>query len=87
MVSDDVMILDAGEEVYVWIGQEADEEEKVKGLKMAQNYLDTDPTMRYNACLVSGVASRIVEIFQSQFCISLCQLIWFLSSEMLTMGW
>ena len=41
------MILDAGEEVYVWIGQEADEEEKTKGLKLAQNYLDADPTTRY----------------------------------------
>ena len=46
MVSDDVMILDAGDEVYVWIGEEADEEEKSNGLAMAKKYLDTDPTLR-----------------------------------------
>jgi len=40
------MVLDAGEEVYVWIGQDANEEEKVKGLEMAKKYLDADPTMR-----------------------------------------
>ena len=46
LVSDDVMILDAGDEVYVWIGEEADEEEKINGLAMAKKYLDTDPTPR-----------------------------------------
>ena len=41
------MILDSGEEVYVWEGAESDAEEKVRGLDMAKKYLDADPTSRW----------------------------------------
>ena len=30
------MILDSGDEIYVWIGQEATDEEKEKGLQLAK---------------------------------------------------
>ena len=40
------MILDSGEEVYVWAGAESDAEEKVRGQDMAKKYLDADPTSR-----------------------------------------
>ena len=30
------MILDSGAEVYVWVGKEAEEEEKHAGIKMAK---------------------------------------------------
>merc|ERR1712150_436412 len=46
MVEDDVMILDSGDEVYVWLGNESDENERVESLKLAKNYIDTDPTER-----------------------------------------
>jgi len=46
LVTDDVMILDAGDEVYVWVGSESDENEKVRGVDMAKKYLDADPTTR-----------------------------------------
>ncbi|XP_017785495.1 PREDICTED: gelsolin, cytoplasmic [Nicrophorus vespilloides] len=39
LVEDDVMILDAGNEVYVWIGSGADEDEKKHSVILAQNYL------------------------------------------------
>ena len=46
MQSDDVMILDSGDEIYVWIGQDASQDEKEKGLVLAKKYLNTDPTER-----------------------------------------
>lgn len=46
LMADDVMILDSGKEIYVWIGPEAKEEEKENGLKMAKKYLESDPTER-----------------------------------------
>jgi len=53
LIGDDVMILDSGEEVYVWEGAESDAEEKVRGLDMAKKYLDADPTSRdSNNCIV-----------------------------------
>ena len=46
LVPDDVMILDSGAEIYVWVGKDADEEEKHAGIKMAKDYLEKDPTDR-----------------------------------------
>ena len=46
LVPDDVMILDSGAEIYVWVGKDADEEEKHAGIKMAKEYLEKDPTDR-----------------------------------------
>ncbi|XP_076311001.1 gelsolin, cytoplasmic-like isoform X1 [Tachypleus tridentatus] len=43
---DDVMVLDAGEEVFVWIGNGASEEEKTNSLKLAEDYIRCDPTDR-----------------------------------------
>lgn len=36
MCSDDIMILDTGNELYLWVGKEATEEEKQSSLKLAQ---------------------------------------------------
>ena len=33
---DDVMVLDSGDEVYVWIGKGADDQEKEKAFAMAE---------------------------------------------------
>ncbi|KAF2363520.1 Gelsolin-like domain [Trinorchestia longiramus] len=43
---DDVMVLDSGDEVYVWIGKGASDEEKEKSWQMAKDYIETDPTDR-----------------------------------------
>jgi len=46
LVSDDVMMLDTGREVLVWLGTEATSEEKSVSMKMAEQYLDSDPSYR-----------------------------------------
>lgn len=43
---DDVMVLDSGDEVYIWVGQGSDEQEKKRAFTMAENYIRTDPTER-----------------------------------------
>ncbi|KAA0186575.1 hypothetical protein HAZT_HAZT004260 [Hyalella azteca] len=43
---DDVMVLDSGDEIYVWIGKGSSDEEKQKSWQMAQDYVKTDPTDR-----------------------------------------
>jgi len=46
LVEDDVMVLDSGDEVYIWIGKDADKEETAQALSLAKKYLDSDPTDR-----------------------------------------
>ena len=43
---DDVMMLDSGAEIYLWIGKNAKDEEKDKALELAKEYLKADPTHR-----------------------------------------
>ncbi|CAO1441408.1 unnamed protein product [Diamesa hyperborea] len=43
---DDIMVLDGGDEVYVWVGQGSTDEEKAKSMDMAKDYLRSDPTER-----------------------------------------
>ena len=40
------MVLDGGDEIYVWIGNGSDDEEKAKSLDMAKEYLRSDPSER-----------------------------------------
>ncbi|KAH8292417.1 hypothetical protein KR054_009491, partial [Drosophila jambulina] len=44
--SDDVMLLDAGDEIYMWVGSGASEEENAKILDMAKRYIRLEPTDR-----------------------------------------
>ncbi|KAJ7398995.1 hypothetical protein BTVI_119541 [Pitangus sulphuratus] len=46
LATDDVMLLDTWDQVFVWIGQDAQEEEKTEALKSAKRYIDTDPSTR-----------------------------------------
>uniref|UniRef100_A0A671V252 Scinderin like a n=1 Tax=Sparus aurata TaxID=8175 RepID=A0A671V252_SPAAU len=46
LLPDDVMILDTGAQVFVWIGKEANEAEKTGSAKIVQDYLDSDPSGR-----------------------------------------
>eukprot|EP00051_Salpingoeca_urceolata_P026376 m.477069 g.477069 ORF g.477069 m.477069 type:complete len:836 (-) comp20747_c0_seq1:704-3211(-) len=44
LIEEDVMILDAGYMVFVWVGAEAKPEEKKDALKTAQDYVNGDPS-------------------------------------------
>ncbi|XP_068609445.1 gelsolin a isoform X2 [Brachionichthys hirsutus] len=46
LATDDVVILDTWEQVFVWIGSEAQEEEKTKAMESASRYVETDPANR-----------------------------------------
>lgn len=43
---DDIMILDTGDEIYIWIGNESSAEEKREVLKLAKSYLRKNPDER-----------------------------------------
>ncbi|XP_034565918.1 scinderin like a [Notolabrus celidotus] len=47
LAADDVMIMDTWAQVFVWVGKEANETEKTGSLKIAQDYLNSDPSARY----------------------------------------
>lgn len=46
LATDDVMILDTWSQVFVWIGNDAQEEEKAEAFKSAKEYIETDPSNR-----------------------------------------
>ncbi|XP_064165456.1 gelsolin-like isoform X4 [Anguilla rostrata] len=46
LATDDVMILDTWDQVFVWIGNEAQEEEKTEAMTSAVRYIETDPANR-----------------------------------------
>ncbi|CAJ1059725.1 scinderin like a [Xyrichtys novacula] len=47
LAPDDVMILDIWEQIFVWIGKEANETEKTGSPKIAQDYINSDPSGRH----------------------------------------
>ncbi|XP_044295863.1 gelsolin isoform X1 [Varanus komodoensis] len=46
LATDDVMLLDTWDQVFVWVGKDADEEEKTEAQASARRYLETDPANR-----------------------------------------
>ncbi|XP_071440008.1 advillin-like [Hetaerina americana] len=46
LVQDDVMLLDAGESIFLWIGKDSNKEERNMSVETAFEYLKTDPAGR-----------------------------------------
>ncbi len=46
LIPEDVMILDTYDAVYVWIGKDANEDEKRESLTIATDYIESDPSGR-----------------------------------------
>ncbi|XP_041823352.1 adseverin [Melanotaenia boesemani] len=43
LAEDDVMLLDVWDQVFVWMGKDANEVEKTESIKSAKQYIETDP--------------------------------------------
>ncbi|KAL1124642.1 hypothetical protein AAG570_001266, partial [Ranatra chinensis] len=46
LLPEDVMLLDAVDTIFVWIGNQANREERIKAIQLAFDYLHTDPSGR-----------------------------------------
>uniref|UniRef100_A0A8C7U9I3 Macrophage-capping protein n=1 Tax=Oncorhynchus mykiss TaxID=8022 RepID=A0A8C7U9I3_ONCMY len=46
LATDDVMLLDTWDQIFLWIGNEANAEERTGGLKSSKDYVDSDPSGR-----------------------------------------
>ncbi|XP_075443347.1 scinderin-like [Ascaphus truei] len=46
LAEDDVMMLDAWEQIFIWIGKDANDVEKIESSKSAKQYIETDPSGR-----------------------------------------
>uniref|UniRef100_A0A671XTT5 Scinderin like b n=1 Tax=Sparus aurata TaxID=8175 RepID=A0A671XTT5_SPAAU len=46
LATDDVMLLDTWDQIFLWVGNEANEEEKKGAPKIAKEYVDSDPSGR-----------------------------------------
>ncbi|XP_053739756.1 scinderin like b isoform X1 [Synchiropus splendidus] len=46
LATDDVMLLDTWDQIFLWVGNEANEEERTGAPKIAKEYVNTDPSGR-----------------------------------------
>ncbi|XP_006001649.1 gelsolin [Latimeria chalumnae] len=53
LATDDVMLLDTWDQLFLWIGKDANEVEKQGSPKLAQQYIDTDPAERKGTPVVT----------------------------------
>lgn len=52
LAEDDVMLMDVWDQVFLWIGKDANEVEKTESVKSAKQYLQSDPSGRQDTPLV-----------------------------------
>ncbi|KAM8978433.1 LOW QUALITY PROTEIN: scinderin [Sarcophilus harrisii] len=52
LAEDDVMLLDTWEQIFLWIGKDANEVERAESMKSAKAYLETDPSGRDQGTLI-----------------------------------
>ncbi|KAM6918876.1 scinderin like b [Xenentodon cancila] len=53
LATDDVMLLDTWDQLFIWIGNDANEEEKKGAPKIAKEYVDSDPSGRRGMSIVT----------------------------------
>lgn len=58
LIEDDVMLLDAYNEVFVWIGKGANAEERKESMKLSTSYVDGDPSPRKAADTIITVIKQ-----------------------------
>uniref|UniRef100_H3CND7 Macrophage-capping protein n=1 Tax=Tetraodon nigroviridis TaxID=99883 RepID=H3CND7_TETNG len=46
LATDDVMLLDTGDQIFIWVGNDANAEERKEAPRIAKDYADTDPSGR-----------------------------------------
>lgn len=46
LATDDVMLLDTWDQIFIWVGNDSNDEEKTGAPKIAKDYLDSDPSGR-----------------------------------------
>ncbi|XP_056270390.1 scinderin like a [Pseudoliparis swirei] len=55
LASDDVMILDTWNQIFVWVGNDANETEKAGSSKIAEQYVESDPSGRSSGVPIATI--------------------------------
>ncbi|NP_835232.2 scinderin like a [Danio rerio] len=53
LATDDVMLLDTWDQIFLWIGNDANVEEKIGSAKIAKDYVDSDPSKRQGIPIIT----------------------------------
>ncbi|XP_037093391.1 gelsolin, cytoplasmic-like isoform X3 [Pollicipes pollicipes] len=64
---DDVMLVDTGDEVYCWIGNDASAMEKEKSFEFAKKFVQTDPSPRSDATVIQVKEGNEPAAFKALF--------------------
>ncbi|CAL9695864.1 unnamed protein product [Knipowitschia caucasica] len=65
--TDDIMILDVGDMIYIWIGETANEDEKNGVQEIAQQYIASDPSGRHRIPIVTMNQGNELSCFTGWF--------------------